>query len=42
VHPDTADVVSLLISELVTNALLHGLSAATQTGSAARCARCGG
>ena len=42
VHPDTADVVSLLISELVTNALLHGLSVATQTGSAARCARCGG
>lgn len=41
-HPDTADVVSLLISELVTNALLHGLSAAAATGSPARCARCGG
>lgn len=39
---DTADVVSLLISELVTNALLHGLSAATATGSPARCAHCGG
>ena len=41
-HPDTADIVSLLISELVTNALLHGLSAATATGSPARCAHCGG
>ena len=41
-HPDTADVVSLLISELVTNALLHGLSAATANGSPARCAHCGG
>ena len=41
-HPDTADVVSLLISELVTNALLHGLSAATATSSPARCAHCGG
>jgi hypothetical protein len=42
VHPETADDVSLLISELVTNALLHGLSAAAATGSPARCARCGG
>ena len=41
-HPETADDVSLLISELVTNALLHGLSAATATDSAARCAQCGG
>jgi hypothetical protein len=41
-HPDTADVVSLLISELVTNALLHGMSAAAATGSPARCAHCGG
>lgn len=41
-HQDTADVVSLLISELVTNALLHGLSAAAATDSPARCAHCGG
>lgn len=41
-HPDIADDVSLLISELVTNALLHGLSAATATASPARCAHCGG
>ncbi len=41
-HPDTADDVSLLISELVTNALVHGLSAATATASPARCAQCGG
>jgi anti-sigma regulatory factor (Ser/Thr protein kinase) len=41
-HPDTADDVSLLISELVTNALVHGLSAAAATASPARCAQCGG
>jgi anti-sigma regulatory factor (Ser/Thr protein kinase) len=40
--PDTVEVVSLLISELVTNALLHGLSAAAASGSAARCVVCGG
>jgi anti-sigma regulatory factor (Ser/Thr protein kinase) len=36
---DTVDVVSLLISELVTNALLHGVSDA---GSASHCPGCGG
>ena len=40
--PDTVEVVSLLISELVTNALLHGLSAAAASGSMARCVVCGG
>jgi anti-sigma regulatory factor (Ser/Thr protein kinase) len=40
--PDTVEVVSLLISELVTNALQHGMSAAAVSGSAARCADCGG
>ena len=40
--PDTVEVVSLLISELVTNALRHGLSAASASGSPARCAVCAG
>lgn len=39
--PGVLDVVSLLITELVTNALLHGLRAAAAMDSAARCPRCG-
>lgn len=38
---DTLDVISLLITELVTNALLHGLRATAAMDSAARCPRCG-
>ena len=38
---DTVDTVSLLISELVTNSLLHGLPQQPDTGCAARCPRCG-
>lgn len=42
VDPDTIEVISLLISELVTNALLHGVSAAAAGESTARCAHCDG
>ena len=38
---DTVETVSLLISELVTNALLHGVPEAATAETPARCTRCG-
>jgi anti-sigma regulatory factor (Ser/Thr protein kinase) len=38
---DTAETVSLLISELVTNALLHGVPEGAFADTPARCTRCG-
>jgi anti-sigma regulatory factor (Ser/Thr protein kinase) len=40
-EPDTVETVSLLISELVTNALLHGVPEAALADTPARCPRCG-
>lgn len=39
---DTTETVSLLISELVTNALQHGVPEAELADTPARCVRCGG
>jgi anti-sigma regulatory factor (Ser/Thr protein kinase) len=41
VDADTVETVSLLISELVTNALLHGVPEAFLAETPARCTRCG-